>query len=211
MTTLKNNNFYNVLHERKAIKKYDSSYKISKDEMSEIIALASKAPSSVNMQPWRFIVVESETAKEKLVTLSPFNKEKIESSSAVIAIFADKDYFSFAEEIFSQSVKLGYMPQEVKETQLNTFKPYQATLSDQQIRETIILDAGLVSMQLMLVARAYGYDTNPMGGYDKENIAEALNLDKERCIPVMLLSIGKAKTQGFNSYRLPVKTTTDWI
>lgn len=43
----------------------------------------------------------------------------------------------------------------------------------------------------MLVARAHGYDTNPMAGYDKERIAEVFGMDKERFQPVMLLSIGK--------------------
>jgi nitroreductase len=34
-------------------------------------------------------------------------------------------------------------------------------------------------MQLMLTARAHGYDTNPIGGYDKEKIAEVFGMDKE--------------------------------
>lgn len=78
------------------------------------------------------------------------------------------------------------------------------------MKDTIMLDAGLVSMQLMLVARAYGYDTNPIGGYEKDQIAEAYGLDKDRYIPVMLISIGKAASEGFHSYRLPVDTTTEW-
>lgn len=63
-----------------------------------------------------------------------------------------------------------------------------------------------MSMQLMLVARAHGYDTNPMAGYDKDRIAEVFHLDKERFQPVMLLSIGKASKEGYPSYRLPVDT-----
>jgi len=74
-----------------------------------------------------------------------------------------------------------------------------------------MLDSGLVSMQLMLVARAHGYDTNPMAGYDKDRIAEVFQLDKERFQPVMLLSIGKASKQGYPSYRLPVDTITTWV
>ncbi|MNW10315.1 putative NAD(P)H nitroreductase YodC [compost metagenome] len=65
-------------------------------------------------------------------------------------------------------------------------------------------------MQLMLVARAHGYDTNPIGGYEKDQIAEAFGMDKERYLPVMLLTIGKAASEGFNSYRLPVDQTTVW-
>ena len=206
----KTNDFNEIVYGRRSIKEYDPTVKISREEMSEIIAQASKAPSSINMQPWRFLVIDSEQGKEKLAPLSRFNKDKVLSSSAVIAVFADLNNFDYAEEIYSNAVERGYMPQEVKEFQLNAFKPLYEKMSDEEMKDTIMLDAGLVSMQLMLVARAYGYDTNPIGGYEKDQIAEAYGLEKERYIPVMLISIGKAINEGFQSYRLPVDTTTKW-
>ncbi len=206
----KTNDFNEIVNGRRSIKEYDSTVKISREEMSEIIAQASKAPSSINMQPWRFVIIDSEEGKEKLAPLSRFNKDKVMSSSAVIAVFADRSNFDYAEGIYSTAVELGYMPQEVKEAQLDYFKVLYANMSDEEMKDTIMLDAGLVSMQLMLVARAYGYDTNPIGGYEKDQIAEAYGLDKDRYIPVMLISIGKAINEGFQSYRLPVDTTTKW-
>lgn len=206
----KTNDFNEIVYGRRSIKEYDPTVKISREEMSEIITQASKAPSSINMQPWRFLVIDSEQGKARLAPLSKFNKDKVMSSSAVIAVFADRNNFDYAEEIYSTAVELGYMPNEVKEAQLNYFKPLYENMSDEQMKDTIMLDAGLVSMQLMLVARAYGYDTNPIGGYEKDQIAEAYGLEKERYIPVMLISIGKAINEGFQSYRLPVDTTTIW-
>lgn len=206
----KTNDFNEIVYGRRSIKEYDPTVKISREEMSEIIAQAQKAPSSINMQPWRFLVIDSEEGKEKLAPLSRFNKDKVMSSSAVIAVFADRNNFDYAEEIYSKAVELGYMPQEVKEFQLNAFKSIYEKMSDEEMKDTIMLDAGLVSMQLMLVARAYGYDTNPIGGYEKDQIAEAYGLEEERYIPVMLITIGKAINEGFQSYRLPVDSTTIW-
>ncbi|VDG96534.1 Putative NAD(P)H nitroreductase yodC [Lysinibacillus sphaericus] len=206
----KTNDFNEILSGRRSIKEYDPTVKISREEMSGIITQASKAPSSINMQPWRFVVIDSEEGKAKLAPLSRFNKDKVMSSSAVIAVFADLNNFDYAEEIYGKAVELGYMPQEVKEFQLNAFKPIYEKMSQEEMKDTIMLDAGLVSMQLMLVARAYGYDTNPIGGYEKDQIAEAFDLEKERYMPVMLITIGKAINEGFQSYRLPVETTTKW-
>lgn len=73
-----------------------------------------------------------------------------------------------------------------------------------------MIDAGLVSMQLMLSARAHGYDTNPIGGFEKDQIAEMFGMDKERYIPVMLISIGKALEEGYASVRLPIDTIAQW-
>lgn len=204
------NDFNEILNGRRSIKEYDPTVKISREEMSEIITQASKAPSSINMQPWRFLVIDSEEGKAKMAPLSRFNKDKVMSSSAVIAVFADLNNFDYAEEIYGKAVELGYMPQEVKDFQLNAFKPIYEKMSHEEMKDTIMLDAGLVSMQLMLVARAYGYDTNPIGGYEKDQIAEAFDLEKERYMPVMLITIGKAMNEGFQSYRLPVETTTHW-
>ncbi|ANU17160.1 nitroreductase family protein [Planococcus maritimus] len=204
------NDFNEIVNGRRSIKQYDPTVKISREEMTEMLEQASKAPSSINMQPWRFVVIDSEEGKEKLAPLASFNLDKVMSASAVIAVFGDRNNIEYAEEIYGKSVELGYMPEDVKNFQLGYFKPLYEGMSDEQMKDIVMLDSGLVSMQLMLVARAYGYDTNPIGGYDKEKIAETFGLDKERYLPVMLLTIGKAANEGFQSYRLPVDTITTW-
>ncbi|NEU35978.1 nitroreductase family protein, partial [bacterium LRH843] len=74
----------------------------------------------------------------------------------------------------------------------------------------VLIDGGLVSMQIMLAARAYGYDTNPIGGYEKEKVTEVFGMDKERHVPVMLISIGKAVDEGHPSVRLPINRVAEW-
>ncbi|MGM0862010.1 MAG: nitroreductase family protein [Bacillota bacterium] len=208
--TLQTNDFMEIMKGRRSIRSYDPSVKISKEEMTEILEEATTAPSSVNAQPWRFLVIDSPEGKEKLAPLASFNQTQVTTSSAVIAVFADMNNADYLEEIYSKAVELGYMPQEVKDRQIAALTAHFEKLPTQVNRETILIDGGLVSMQLMLTARAHGYDTNPIGGYDKENIAEAFGLEKERYVPVMLLSIGKAADKGYASYRLPIDTIAEW-
>ncbi|GAB1158809.1 nitroreductase family protein [Paenibacillus illinoisensis] len=204
------NDFDNIVLERRSVKVYNPEVKISREELSEILAKASRAPSAINMQPWRFLVIDSAEGKEKLAPLASFNQTQALTSSAVIAVFYDAENIAYMDEIFSKSVELGYMPQDIKEMQIQQAKPYYASMSPSELRDMNLIDSGLISMQLMLVARAHGYDTNPMAGYDKERIAEVFGLDKERFQPVMLISIGKAVKDGHPSYRLPVDTITTW-
>ncbi|MFH0348447.1 nitroreductase family protein [Bacillus vallismortis] len=207
---IKTNNFMEIMKGRRSIRNYDPTVKISKEEMTEILEESTTAPSSVNAQPWRFLVIDSPEGKEKLAPLASFNQTQVTTSSAVIAVFADMNNADYLEEIYSKAVELGYMPQEVKDRQIAALTAHFEKLPAQVNRETILIDGGLVSMQLMLTARAHGYDTNPIGGYDKENIAETFGLDKERYVPVMLLSIGKAADEGYASYRLPIDTIAEW-
>jgi nitroreductase len=211
MTTVQTTNDFNqIVRGRRSIKKYDTTVKISREEMAEILSLATLAPSSVNMQPWRFLVIESPEAKAKLSPLARFNQTQVETSSAVIAVFGDLKNFENAEEIFGTAVEKGFMPLEVKEQIISTYSGYYENISREDMKDVVLVDGGLVCMQLMLSARTYGYDTNPIGGYEKGKIAEAFGLDKDRYVPVMLISIGKAADSGRPSTRLPIEKVAFW-
>lgn len=204
------NDFSEIVKGRRSIRQYDPAVKISKAEMTQILEDAVRAPSSINMQPWRFVVVESDEAKATLKPLIRFNVNQNETSAAMILVFGDLDHFDNAEKILNQAVDAGLMPVEVKETQLATFTPAYENISDQKLRDTVLIDGALVSMQLMLTARAYGYDTNPIGGFEEDQLAAAFDLDPARYVPVMILSIGKATDVGYESVRLPIDEITTW-
>ncbi|EOL49931.1 nitroreductase family protein [Enterococcus caccae] len=208
--TYKENNFDTIMKGRRSIRNYDPTVKISREEMEQIINDTVKAPSSVNMQPWRFTVVESDEGKEALAPLVRFNKVQNETSAAMIVIFGDLNSFEHAEKIYGTAVEQNLMPPEVKERQLEALSPLFEQMSTEDKKEMAIIDGALAAMNLMLVARAYGYDTNPIGGFEREKIAEALDMDKERYYPVMIVSIGKANEEGYPSYRLPATDITNW-
>lgn len=208
--TYRENNFDTIMKGRRSIRNYDPTVKISREEMEQIINDTVKAPSSVNMQPWRFTVVESEAGKEALAPLVRFNKLQNDTSAAMIVIFGDLESFEHAEKIYGTAVEQNLMPQEVKERQLEVLSPLFEQMSTEDKKEMVTIDGALAAMNLMLVARAYGYDTNPIGGFEREQIAEALGMDKERYYPVMIVSIGKANEEGYPSYRLPATDITTW-
>ena len=50
----------------------------------------------------------------------------------------------------------------------------------------------------------------PIGGFEADQLAEAFDLDKERYVPVMILSVGKAVDQGYESVRLASEKITSF-
>ncbi len=139
----KTNDFNEIVLERRSVKVYDTEVKISREEMSEILAEASRAPSAINMQPWRFLVIDTPEGKEKLAPLASFNQTQALTSSAVIAVFYDANNTEFIDDIFGKSVELGYMPQEVMDMQLQQVKPYYASMSAAELRDVNLIDTGL--------------------------------------------------------------------
>lgn len=205
-----NNDFSDIMFGRKSVRVYDETYKISQEEMLEMIQEATTAPSSVNLQPWRFVVVESSEQKEKLKKLIRFNTVQNDTSSAMVLIFGDMLCYEYGEDIYNQAVEEGKMPAEVRDQQLAAIIPHYKNFTKEQMNDVVKIDSSLAAMQFMLIARAHGYEVNPIGGFEADQLAEAFDLEKERYIPVMILSIGKAKEAGYPSARLSAEKITEF-
>lgn len=199
-----------VLGDRSSVKKYDTSVKISREEISDILQDAMTAPSSFNLQPWRFVVVDSEEGKNKVKPFMMFNQTQWETASAIIAVYADLQSASNADRIYSSSVEHNLLTADVKDKIVGMIGTYTSQYSESRLRESLFLDCGLVSMQIMLSARAHGYDTNAIGGYDRKEFTDAMGLDASRYVPVMLISIGKEDVAGHESVRFSVDEVTQW-
>lgn len=187
---------------RKSIRIYDENHHISNDEIESIILAANKAPSSMNMQPWRYVVIRSKEAKNLLEDALYGNKNQLNTSSAMIVIFNDLNKYSLADKIYTLAYEKGLMPLEVKTKQLSNINKIMQSKNKEKMIRSGLIDCGIAAMNLMNVARDYGYDTCPIGGFNHDKIHDVCNLDKERYYPVMIVSIGKAAEKGYESIRL---------
>ncbi|MBT2693841.1 nitroreductase family protein [Bacillus sp. ISL-55] len=198
-----------VIRERRSVRKYNPDVKISQEEILDILKEATLAPSSSNLQPWRFLVIQDEETKKELRTIAN-NQEQVETSSAVIAVLGDREMYRNGEKVYRSSYEAGYMDEATMSRMIeNTNKLYPS--AHVGIRENIAsFDAGLITMQLMLIARARGYDTVPMGGFNKQQFIEKFNIDG-RYMPVLLLALGKAAQTGHPTTRIPVEEIVEFI
>ncbi|MGP7818961.1 nitroreductase family protein [Niallia sp. 01092] len=204
---LSNASFLDVLTERRAVKVYDESYTLSKEEVEELLTLAGRAPSAWNLQQWHFVVFQGEEAQQRLLPIA-YNQAQITQSSAVIAILGDLEANKNAEEIFANDVEKARMTPEIAETikgQING--AYQ---NDQYKKEAAISNASLAAMQLMLAAKGKGLDTCAIGGYNRDAFIKEFQIS-ERYLPVMLITVGKAAAPGRETDRLSLDKTTTWI
>ncbi|GGI42819.1 nitroreductase family protein [Mammaliicoccus stepanovicii] len=199
-----------IINKRKSVKEFDPNFKIPREELTEMIELATKAPSSINLQPWRFVVVDNEETKQKLDKLVRFNQRQLHSSSAIILILADLKHADYVSEIYEKNVELGYMDENSKDYFVETISNLISSADDSYFTSQGLMDANLASMQLMLIATDRGYDTNPIGGFEKEELLKALNIDTTRYVPAHLLAIGKGVKEPHDSSRLPIESVLAW-
>ncbi|ULO10576.1 nitroreductase family protein [Paenibacillus sp. 19GGS1-52] len=130
-------------------------------------------------------------------------------ASAVIAVLGDQEAYRNVETIYAHAQAAGYVTPEVGDTiAKNTYNAY-SSFSPERLKSIGLVDGGLISMQLMLAAKARGYDTVPMGGYNVEAFLELFEIP-QRYVPVMLIALGKAAAEGRPSIRLPLEDVTYW-
>jgi len=205
---LQSPSYTDVVQGRRSVRNYDPTFKISKEEMTDLLQEALRAPSSSNLQPWRFLVIDSQPLKEKLLPIA-YNQKQVVEASAVIAVLGDLESYKLADTIYNRAYEAGYMPEATKNDFIaRTTKMYSSFPAD-VARKIIYTDGGLVSMQLMLSAKARGYDTVPMGGYDSVKFMEAFGIG-DRYVPIMLIAVGKAAKEGHPTARLTVDEVARW-
>lgn len=114
MEVKKVNNVANrIMQNRCSVRKYDTNSEISKETLSDIIQDALTAPSSLNLQPWHFVVVESEEAKESIKPFLMFNKMQAQTSAAFIVVYANMDSVSNTDVIYNAACEHGLLAQKI--------------------------------------------------------------------------------------------------
>jgi nitroreductase len=192
-----------IIKERHSVRKYDSTYIISQEEIKDILKEATQAPSSSNLQPWRFIVIQDQEAKKELRAIAN-NQEQVETASAVIAVLGDKEMYKSVENVYRSAYEAGFMDEANMNRLIEGTNKTYPFAPEEVLKNIASFDAGLVSMQLMLIAKDKGYDTVPMGGFDKERFVKMFNVS-DRLFPIVLISVGKAAEPAFNTTRLPLE------
>jgi len=194
---------------RKSVRVFDSNATISKEEIAEMLKLATIAPSSSNLQSWSFIVFQDSELKKELKEIAN-NQAQVEDSSAVIAVLGNIDAYKKVEQIYTQNVAEGHMDESIKDRTIASTNAVYPNIPREARVNIASFDAGLVSMQLMLIAKEKGYDTSTIGGFDKVKFAERFNLPSDQ-FPIVLIALGKAAAPAYGSSRLSLNEVVRFI
>lgn len=86
--------FWQVINQRKSIRRFNPQKKVPKELIEKIIRVAHRAPSAGNVHPESFIIVYKEEIKKKLAQIA-LNQDFISQAPVVIVVLADLDKSAF--------------------------------------------------------------------------------------------------------------------
>lgn len=171
---------------------------IDRADLEEIIRLASLAPSALNLQPWRFHVVVDPELKRQLQDAAN-GRPQVGSAPAVILVVADEeDALAHVEEVVHPS----YSP-EVRQQRIQMIRASLGSLTVEERAQMGQADACIALGFLLLAARAMGYATVPMTGFDHERVKQLLDLPKHVRFAAMV-PIGLPAEEGKPHHRNPL-------
>jgi len=191
--------------ERRATPSFDGT-PIPEEDLRQILDAGLHAPSGYNMQPWRFIVVQSPEQKKRLRAAS-YNQGKVEEASAVIVACGDADGWRKDIDLMLQQGREGGMPESYAAQAADSVTAYLSSFTHDQMTAWLNKHVMIAFTSMMLMAEVLGYDTAPMEGFEQDKVCETLRLPMSYWV-VAQLGIGHLKgPDKFNGGRFDLSHT----
>jgi len=198
-------NLTDVIRDRRATPSFDSN-PVPAHDLRQILEAGLHAPSGYNMQPWRFIVVQSPEQKRKLRAAS-YNQPKVEEASVMIVACGDMDGWRKDLDMMLEMGLAGGMPESYAAQARSSVSNYMSSFTPDQMKLWLNKQVMLAFTSMMLMAESLGYDTAPMEGFEQEKVHEALRLPMSYWA-VALLAVGHLKgADKFDGGRFPLNHT----
>jgi nitroreductase len=195
--------FLNVLSQRHAAEQFDPTASITRSVIETLVEEASQAPSTFNLQHWRFVAITDPQIRAQLstTTIEP-NRQRVVDASVIFVILGDLEAHRSLSQILEQSVRAGTLTRETADLWLKTASQlYEA--EPHLAREEAVRSVSLAAMVLMLAACNHGFASCPIGF--APNLLQEVLQTSDRYPPLMMIAVGRdASIYRKRRPRLPV-------
>ncbi len=208
-------NIRNILNWRYTTKAFDPEKKIIEENEENIKALLQMSPSSINSQPWHFIIANSAEGKQRLAKgtsgFFSFNERKVLDASHVVLFCAKTDIKDeYLQHVTDQEDEDGRFAK--KDSKAKNFGAKQLftnihryDLKDAQhwMEKQVYLNIG----NFLLGVAALGIDAVPMEGIDVKALDEEFKLRDKGFTALVMVGLGYRAESDFNA-KLPKSRLT---
>lgn len=200
-------NIADIALTRYSTKEFDAEKTIPSELFEQLKVLLRFSPSSVNSQPWHFVIAQSDEGKARFSAATQdgfiFNNAKVLNASHVVLFCAktqiDQDYI---HHLLSIEESDGRLPTDEAKQQVNAGRTrfvnmHRYDLKDAQhwMEKQLYLNMGT----LLLGAATLGIDAVPIEGFDSKIMNAELGLLEQGYTAVVMVALGYRKATDFNA------------
>lgn len=211
-----------IAAQRYTTKAFDAEKKVEPMLIEQLQTLLHLAPSSINSQPWHFIIAATDEGKAQIAraTTGPYgaNEAKVLNASHIVVLCANDGWSdAHMQEVVEQEDRDGRFDSvEAKEKTFagrNFYVNLHKEWGDTQpwMEKQVYLALG----SLLFGAATLGIDATPIEGFDPAVLDKELGLKERGLTSVVLTALGYHSADDFNAAlpksRLPVDTVITHI
>lgn len=198
-----------VAQQRYTTKKYDPARTIPQDQLDQLLAVLHAAPSSVNSQPWHFVVASTPEGKARIAQGATgnfaYNGPKVTDASHVVLFCVrtniDDDYLQ--QVVDKEEADGRFASAEAKANGHKTRSGYVSLHKNAgDLAEWMEKQVYLAVGELLLAAPSFGIDATPMEGLDMIAIDKELELPSQGYRALVAVALGYHSADDFNA-KLP--------
>ena len=199
-------NIINTLKTRYSAKDFDSTKKLTDEQISQIEDLLQLSPSSTNIQPWHFVIATTEEGKQRMAKASEgffaFNKDKVLNASAIV-LFASKVELTdeHLEKVLEKEDADGRFPEKEFKAQNHGGRSIFANMHKFDYRDfghwadkQLYLNLG----NFLLGVATLGLDALAMEGLDMKVLDEEFGLREKGFSSSFAVAVGFHTDKDFN-------------
>lgn len=183
-------NVIEAIYKRRSIKHFDAAHEMSQEEEQKLFKAVLQAPTSFNIQHWRFIVLRDPELRQKIRTEFGNDQAQMTDASLLVLFTADTKAWQKSPERYWQNA-----PKEVNELLVGWMGPFhegREWLERDEAQRSI----GMAMQTMMLASQGLGYESCPMIGFDIEKVAELIKLPDDHVMGPMV-AIGKGTKEAW--------------
>lgn len=173
-----------AIQQRRAVKHYDPDHQMSESEIQTLMEHVLLSPTSFNIQNWRFVIVDDPELRQQIRAAS-WNQAQVTDASLLVLLCGNLNAWQQQPERYWQNAPEAVRQQLVPMI-IQFYEGSEALQRDEAMRS-----CGIAAQTLMLAAKAMGYDTCPMIGFDPQAVADIIQLPADHLIG-MMITVGKA-------------------
>ena len=177
-------NTFDAIYGRRAVKHFDPDHRLSAEEEKKLLEATIQAPTSFNIQHWRFVILRDPDLRRKIRSEFGNDQAQMTDASLLVLLTADTKAWAKEPERYWRNA-----PTEVADLLVGWMGPFHEGREWLQ-RDEAQRSIGMAMQTLMLAAKAMGYDSCPMIGFDIEKVAELIRLPDDHVMGPMV-AIGK--------------------
>jgi len=173
-----------AIYQRRSVKRFDPDHRLTAEEEHRLLEAAIQAPTSFNLQHWRFVILRDPELRRQIRTLA-FDQSQMTDASLLVLITADVHAWRNQPERYWRNA-----PPAVRDLLVGWIGPFHEGREWLQ-RDEAHRSIGMAAQTLMLAAKGLGFDSCPMIGYDLDAVARLVKLPEHHVLGPMI-AIGRA-------------------